>query len=58
MLEVDDSEFTPDHLEFLQEWANDLGVSLGVLLARIVIACSEGELYVEEAPDLRPCDDN
>jgi hypothetical protein len=54
MLEVDDSEFTPDHMEFLQEWADSLHVSVAVLLARIVIATSEGELYVENAPDLRP----
>ena len=54
MLQVDDSEFTQDHREFLQEWADSLGVSVEVLLGRIVIACSEGELYVENAPDLRP----
>lgn len=54
MLQVDDSEFTPDHLEFLQEWANNLGVSMEVLLARIVLATSEGELYIEQVPDLRP----
>jgi hypothetical protein len=53
MLEVDDSEFTPDHIEFLQELAENVGVSLAVLLARIVIATSEGELYVEGVPDLR-----
>lgn len=54
MLEVDDSEFTPDHMEFLQEWADRLGVQMEILLARIVLATSEGELYVEMVPDLRP----
>ena len=54
MIEVDDSEFTPDHMEFLQEWAESLHVSVAVLLARIVTACSEGELYIEKVPDLRP----
>jgi hypothetical protein len=54
MLEVDDSEFTPDHLEFLQQWADNLGVSMEVLLARIVLATSEGEQYIEKVPDLRP----
>ena len=47
MLEVDDSEFTPDHIEFLREWANNLNVSMEVLLARIVLATSEGDQYVE-----------
>lgn len=54
MLQVDDSEFTQDHRDFLEDWANNLGVSVAVLLGRIVIACSEGELYIEDAPDLRP----
>jgi hypothetical protein len=54
MLQVDDSEFTSDHMEFLHEWAENLGVSMEVLLARIVLACSEGELYIEQVPDFRP----
>ena len=54
MLQIDDSEFTPDHLEFLQEWAENLSVPMEVLLARIVLATSEGELYIEKVPDLRP----
>lgn len=54
MIEVDDSDFTPDHREYLQEWANNLGVSVAVLLGRIVIATSEGDLYTENAPAHRP----
>jgi hypothetical protein len=54
MLQVDDSAFTPDHFEFLQEWANNLGVSMEVLLGRIVLATSEGDHYVEKVPDYRP----
>jgi pyrroloquinoline quinone (PQQ) biosynthesis protein C len=54
MLQVDDSEFTQDHIEFLQEWAEALGVSVEVLLARIVLATSEGDQYVEKVPDYRP----
>jgi hypothetical protein len=54
MLEVDASEFTQDHIEFLQEWADNLGVSMEVLLARIVLAMSEGEQYIEKVPDFRP----
>ena len=54
MLEVDDSELTPDHREDVQEWANNLGVPLEVLLGRIVIATCEGDLYIENAPEDRP----
>ena len=54
MIAVDDSELTPDHNEFLQEWADKLGVSVEVLLGRIVIATCEGDLYSEDAPVDRP----
>jgi hypothetical protein len=54
MIAVDDSELTPDHKEFLQEWADKLGVSVEVLLGRIVIATCEGDLYSEDAPKDRP----
>ena len=51
---ADDSDFTSDHIDYLQEWADSLGVSVEVLLGRIVIAASEGELYIEQAPEDRP----
>jgi hypothetical protein len=51
---VIDLDLPADYREFLREWAEALGVSNEVLLTRIVIATSEGELYVEKAPDLRP----
>jgi hypothetical protein len=54
MIQVDDSDFTPDHIEFLNEWADNLGVSIEVLLGRIILASSEGDQYVEKAPDYRP----
>jgi len=54
MLIVDETDFTPDHIEFLQEWANNLGISVEILLARIVLACSEGDQYVEQVPEMRP----
>ena len=54
MLQVDDSDFTPDHIEFLHEWAEILGISVEVLLARIVLATSEGDQYVEKVPEYRP----
>ncbi|HXQ70858.1 MAG TPA: hypothetical protein VN844_10245 [Pyrinomonadaceae bacterium] len=54
MLTVDDSDFTPDHIECLKEWADRLGISVEVLLARIVLAASEGERYVEKVPAWKP----
>ena len=54
MLTVDESDFTPDHIELLTEWADNLGISVEVLLARIVIATSEGEKYVENVPAWKP----
>jgi len=48
---------TPDDLErrdwvFLQEWANDLNVTVGVLLHRILVAAIIGQLYVEKIPEI------
>jgi hypothetical protein len=54
MLTIDDSDFTPDHIEFLHEWADNPGISVEVLLARIVLGASEGDQYVEGAPEYRP----
>ena len=54
MLQVDDSDFTPDHIEFLQEWADILGITAEVLLARIILGTSEGDQYVEKVPEYRP----
>jgi hypothetical protein len=46
---------TPSDLEskdwaFLREWADRLGVSIEVLLKRILIAAVIGQLYVEKIP--------
>ena len=57
MLEVDDSDFTQDHIDFLQEWADNLGVSVAVLLGRIILARSECDQYVAKAPKRRPTPD-
>jgi len=54
MLAVDESAFTPDHIECLKEWADNLGISVEVLLARLVLATSEGEKYVENVPTWKP----
>lgn len=53
MLAVDDSDFTPDHIELLEEWADNLGISVAVLLGRIVVAAIEGDKYVEKVPTWR-----
>jgi len=48
-------KLTPSDLElkdwaFLREWSNRLGVSLEVLLKRILVAAVIGQLYVEKIP--------
>ena len=50
-------KLTPNDLEakdwvFLQEWANNLNVTVGVLLKRILVAAIIGQLYVERIPEL------
>ena len=50
-------KLTPNDLEgrdwvFLQEWASNLDVSVGVLLHRILVAAIIGQLYVEKIPEL------
>ncbi len=50
MIEVDDSELTPEDHEFLQEWAAALRVTVAVLAGRILSAAIEGDQYVEKRP--------
>jgi len=50
-------KLTPNDIEpkdwaFLREWANRLGVSLEVLLKRILIAAVIGQLYAEKIPEI------
>ena len=42
----------PNDWAFLPEWANNLGVSIDVLLKRILIAAVIGQLYVEKIPKI------
>ena len=47
---------TPDDIEpkdwtFLREWSNNLGVSIEVLLKRILVAAVIGQLYAEKIPE-------
>jgi len=50
MIEVDDSELTPEYRAFLHKWANAVHVSVEVLLGRILISAIEGDLYCEKVP--------
>jgi len=44
------SDLEPNDWTFLREWAGKLGVSLEVLLHRILVAAVIGQLYVEKIP--------
>ena len=44
------SDLEPKDWAFLREWANNLSVSLEVLLHRILVAAVIGQLYVEKIP--------
>ena len=46
------NDIQPRDWEFLREWANNLGVSIEVLLKRILIAAVIGQLYAEKIPDI------
>jgi len=48
------NDIQPKDWTFLREWANKLGVSIEVLLKRILRAAVIGQLYAEKIPeDLR-----
>ena len=46
------SDLEPNDWAFLREWANNLGVSIEVLLKRILIAAVIGQLYAEKIPEI------
>lgn len=46
------SDLEPNYWAFQKEWANRLGVSLGELLKRILIAAAIGQLYAEKIPEI------
>jgi hypothetical protein len=46
------NDIEPKDWAFLQEWANNLGVSIEVLLTRILIAAVIGQLYAEKIPEI------
>jgi hypothetical protein len=50
-------QLTPNDIQlrdwaFLQDWASNLGVSIEVLLRRILIAAIIGQLYAEKIPEI------
>ncbi len=46
------SDIEPIDRAFLREWSDRLGVSLEVLLKRILIAAVIGQLYAEKIPEI------
>ena len=50
MIEVDDSKLTADHRDYIERWANLLGVPVSELLGRILLVGIEGEVYCEKSP--------
>ena len=51
MIVVDDSELDDDDREFLERWANALGVTVAVLIMRIVQATIDGDQYLANRPE-------
>ena len=45
------TDIEPKDRAFLREWANNLGVSIEVLLNRILVAAVIGQLYAEKIPE-------
>ena len=51
-VELTPNDIDPKDWVFLREWANNLGVSIEVLLKRILIAAVIGQLYAEKIPEI------
>ena len=45
------NDIQPKDWNFLRKWADDLGVSIEILLKRILIAGVIGQLYAEKIPE-------
>ena len=50
-LNLTSRDIEPNDWTFLREWANNLGVSIEVLLKRILVAAVIGQLYAEKIPE-------
>ena len=51
IVQLTSSDIEPKDWVFLREWANILGVSIEVLLKRILVAAAIGQQYAEKIPD-------
>jgi hypothetical protein len=51
MIAVDVSELDEDDREFLERWAKALGVTVAVLIIRIVQATIDGDEYLANRPE-------
>src|ERR1043165_10138390 len=51
-VELTPREVRPQDRVFLQQWAEKLGVSIDVLLKRILVAAIEDQLYAENILDI------
>ena len=52
ILKVTPSDIELTDWAFLREWADRLGVSIEILLKRILIAAVIGQLYAEKIPEI------
>ena len=46
------SDLEPKDWAFLRQWSNNLGVTIEVLLKRILLAAVIGQLYAEKIPEI------
>lgn len=51
MISLDLSELDNNDREFLEQWAEASGISVAVLILRIVQATIDGDQYIEHRPE-------
>jgi hypothetical protein len=54
---LDESQLFDDFRAYMEEWSNNLGVSISELLTRIVLCAARGERYTKGEPNWVPFDD-
>ena len=54
---LDESQLFDDFRAYIEEWSNNLGVSISELLTRIVLCAARGERYTKGEPNWVPFDD-
>jgi hypothetical protein len=50
MIEIDDKKLTKDERDFLQRWAEALGVPIAELVIRILSGAVDGDQYIAKRP--------